>query len=365
MKAKIAVLPATYRTAEKQIRKALDLLDYCPQREKILLKPNLVAVPRWLPLGGISRAAITDLRFIEALLRIFDDHEITIAEGTPAHDTDAVLEKTGVTALARRYGAKVVNLDEAERYEAEWAYGKLRLPRLLQTHEYVNVPKLKTHLMTGVTLGCKNQKGLLTNADRIRFHRQLDVHTAIDALADAVQPALTIVDGVVGMEGAGPTQGRPRRSHAIVAGRDVRAADVACCDLMSVQLERVQHLKRLPYQTVGSTIEELQLHFSAPTKMVVANTHIHVSARTCSRCLLSIHEGNVVFWRSPTLLLRGTWNCILHRTDIIMGQTDEVPACVRGRIVCYGDCTRELAEAHDLQFIPGCPPAVKESLKMY
>lgn len=365
MSAQVAILPTTYRTAEKQIREALRLLNYCPQRKKILLKPNLVAVPRWLPLGGIPRAAITDIRFVEALLRVFDGYEITIAEGTPARDTDVVLSKTGITTLARRYGAQVVNLEKAGRYEVAWAFGKLRLPKLLQTHEYINVPKLKTHVMTCVTLGCKNQKGLLTNADRVHFHRQLDLHAAIDALANTVQPALTIVDGIIGMEGAGPAQGRPRRSRVLVAGQDMRAVDTACCDLMSVKLERVKHLKRVPYQTIGSTIQDLRSRFSTPTEMVVANTHFHISVRTCSRCLNSLHDGNVALWRSPTHILRGTWSCILHRTDVLMGQMDEIPPDARGRIVCYGDCARTLAEKHGLPFIPGCPPPADENLKMY
>ena len=94
---RVAVLPATYRTAEKQIRRALQLLEYRPQRNKILLKPNLVTIPRWLPLGGIPRSAITDVRFIEALLRVLEGHEITIADGALATtDTDEVLEKISI-----------------------------------------------------------------------------------------------------------------------------------------------------------------------------------------------------------------------------------------------------------------------------
>ena len=366
MEAQVAILPATYCTAEKQIRKALRLLDYGPQREKILLKPNLVTAPRWLPLGGTPRAAITDLRFIEALLRVFDGYEVTIAEGAIAsYDTDQVFDKTGVTALARKYGARVANLDKAERYEVDWAYGKLRLPALLQTHEYINVPKLKTHVQTGVSLGCKNQKGLLAAADKIRFHRQLDLHSAVRALADAAQPALTIVDGVVGLDGPGPTLGRPRRSRVIIAGRDVRAVDVACCDLMAIPLERAQHLKRTPYRALGHTVEEIRLPFAAPTETTVANIHIYAPANTCSRCLQSMQDGGAAFWRSPMHILRGTWSCILHRTDVLMGQMDGIPPGVRGRIICYGDCTRALAEKHNLPFIPGCPPSVENSLKMY
>jgi len=362
----VVVLSATYRSAEKQIKEALRLLDYRPQRDKILLKPNLVAIPRWLPLGGIPRAAITDVRFIEALLRVFDGYEITIADGTLApNDTGEVLEKSGVAALARRYGAHVVNLDRAERFEVPWKYGTLRLPVLLQTHEYVNVPKLKTHVQTGVSLGCKNQKGLLARADKIRFHRELGLHDGIRALADVVQPALTIVDGIVGLDGPGPTFGHSRCAHLIVAGQDMRAVDVACCDLMSVPLEQVHHLDRVPYRTVGRTVEEMRLRFSAPTEMVIANVHIHVVPETCSRCLQSMHRGLAAFWLSPYHILRGTWSCILNRTDVITGQSMGIPATARGRLICYGDCARILAESHGLQWISGCPPSASEFLKMY
>lgn len=366
MSAKVAILPATYRTAEEQVRKALDLLNYRPQRTKILLKPNLAAAPRWLPLGGISRAAIVDVRFIHALLRVFAGHEVTLAEGAIlAYDTDEVLAKTGVASLAREHGAQVVNLDKAERFEVAWAHGTLRLPKLLQTHEYINVPKLKTHVLTGVSLGCKNQKGLLAASDKLRFHLRLDLHEAISALADAIRPALTIVDGIVGLEGPGPTIGHPRRSHLIVAGRDLRAVDTACCDLISMDLEHVQHLSRASYQVLGSPVEKVRMRFAAPTVTQVANIHIHAPASTCSRCLQSMHEGGAAFWRSPRHVLRGTWSCILHRTDILMGQISEIPPGAQGRVICYGDCTRELAEKHGLPFIAGCPPAVNEHLKIY
>ena len=363
---RVAVLSATYRTAERHIREALRLLDYRPQRDRILLKPNLSMPPRWLPLGGVSRAAITDVRFIEALLRVFDGYEITIADSALASvDTDEVLKKSGVAALARAYGARVANLDHAERFEVEWAYGTLRLPVLLQTHEYINVPKLKTHIQTGVTLGCKNQKGLLTDAGKIRSHRALDLHDVIRALADAVQPALTIVDGIVGLDGPGPTLGRPHRANLIVAGRDMRAVDVACCDLISMPLDRVRHLDRVPYRPVGRTVEDMRLRFSAPTEMLIAKAHIHAVPRTCSRCLESMHTGLAAFWLSPYHVLRGTWSCILNRTDVITGQDEEIPPSARGRLVCYGDCTRKLAERHGLAWIPGCPPQVDAFLEMF
>jgi uncharacterized protein (DUF362 family) len=366
MTARVAILRGSYRTAEERIREALRLLDYRPERRRILLKPNVVTVPRWLPLGGTPRAAVTDVRFLEALLRVFAGYEVTIAEGAAAFcDTDEVLERTGITALARRYGARVVNLDKAERFEVDWAYGTLRLPTLLRTHEYINVPKLKTHFQTGVTLARKNQKGLLASADKVRFHRELDLHEAIRALAEVVQPALSIVDGIVGLEGPGPGLGHPRRVGVIVVGRDMAAVDVACCDLISVELERVAHLDRVAYRTVGRTIEKMKVCFDAPTTIRVANVIIHAPPSGCSRCLLSLQEGAAALWRSPTHVLRGSWSCILHRTDVVYGAAEEIPAAARGRVVCYGDCTRALAEREGLRFVPGCPPGVEAHLRLY
>jgi uncharacterized protein (DUF362 family) len=362
----VAVVRSSYRTAEAHIGEALRLLDYRPARRQILLKPNLLTAPRWLPLGGTSRASITDLRFLEALLRVFEGYDVTIAESALAgRDTGKVLAQTGVIDLARRYGARVVNLDETERIEVPWAYGTLHLPALLATHEYINVPKLKTHVLTGVTLGCKNQKGLLTAATKVRFHQSIGVHRAIAALLDAVRPDLTIVDGIVGMDGAGPTDGRARRARLIVAGRDVRAVDVACCDLMSVPLEQVEHLSRVPYRIVGEQVDRVRLRFEAPRVARIAYVHIHAATRTCSRCLESMHDGAAALWRSPRHVLRGAWRCILHRTDVILGHEDEIPPTARGRIVCYGHCTRALAERYGLPWIPGCPPAPEDHLALY
>jgi uncharacterized protein (DUF362 family) len=362
----VAVVRGTYRTAEARIAEALRLLDYQPRRRQILLKPNLLTVPRWLPLGGTSRASITDLRFVEALLRLFDGYEVTIAEGALAgRDTAQVLAETGVIDLARRYGARVVNLDEAERVEVAWRYGALRLPALLQTHEYINVPKLKTHVLAGVTLGCKNQKGLLTAATKVRFHREPGIHRAIPALLDVVRPDLTIVDGITGMDGAGPTDGRTRRPHLIVAGRDVMAVDVACCDLVSIPLERVPHLARVAYRALGEEVDKIHIHFETPEVVSIANVHIHAAAGTCSRCLESMHDGAAALWRSPRHVVTGTWRCILHRTDVIMGQDEEIPSAASGRIVCYGKCTQALAERHGLPYIPGCPPSAEDHLGLY
>jgi hypothetical protein len=116
---------------------------------------------------------------------------------------------------------------------------------------------------------------------------------------------------------------------------------------------------------VGRTVEEMHLRFDAPTDMVIANVHVQVVQGTCSRCLQSMHDGLGALWVSPYHILRGTWSCILNRTDVITGQDREIPSTAHGRLICYGDCTRRLAEKHDLQWLPGCPPSVSEFLEIF
>ena len=58
------------------------------------------------------------------------------------------------------------------------------------------MPKMKTHLQSSVTLGIKNQKGLLLTKDKKVFHR-MDIHDALRQLSSAARPDLTIVDGII------------------------------------------------------------------------------------------------------------------------------------------------------------------------
>ncbi len=361
----VAVLKASYRDVEEKIREGMRLLGYKPVRDKILIKPNVVSNPRLL--RGIPRAVATDMRFVEALLRIFDGHEITIAEGPGVENPDEVLEKIGLRALAEKYGARLVNLHHAERVEVPWKYGRLRLPALLQTHEYINVPKLKTHFQTGITVACKNQKGLLLRGDQVRFHRDIGLFDAIRALTDAVQPALTVVDGIVGMEGAGPINGRPRRANAIVIGRDMRAVDLVCCDLIAMPPENVPYLESISYKVVGEAVEKLRVQFAPPPSVLrFAASYFHASASTCTRCATSMDAGISAAMRSPRHAIGFLRRFIFSRADVIMGRWDEIPPAARGhQPICYGNCARGLAEKYGLPWIPGCPPSLEENLKMY
>ena len=54
-----------------------------------------------------------------------------------------------------------------------------------------------------------------------------------------VRPQLTVVDAVVGMEGDGPTWGKPRFVGYIIAGANPLAVDLVMCRMMGFSPEQI------------------------------------------------------------------------------------------------------------------------------
>jgi ferredoxin len=106
------------------------------------------------------------------------------------------------------------------------------------------MPKLKTHGQMTLTLGVKNMFGavpgtrktqwhLAAGADRMHFARML-----VD-LYRKVSPELTLMDGIVGMQGNGPQNGDPRKLGVIVASEDAVALDAVVCEMLGLKRERM------------------------------------------------------------------------------------------------------------------------------
>jgi len=102
----------------------------------------------------------------------------------------------------------------------------------------INLPKLKTHNLTTLTLAVKNLFGLVPGALKIGYHGKMpekDVFSQglLDILTQ-VRPALHVMDAVVAMEGNGPSGGDPRQVATILAGADALALDVVAAALVGV-----------------------------------------------------------------------------------------------------------------------------------
>jgi len=233
---------------EAMLLDGLRLVQADVRRRTVVLKPNLVEFLR-------GSSVNTDPRLVVAAantMRRLGASSVVVAEG-PGHrrDTEAVAVASGLQEALDDAGYRFVDLNEAavvrkplrSRYTG---LSELWVPRVLHDADVVvSMPKLKTHHWVGVTLSLKNCFGCMPGRvygwPKDVFHTHGIPNSILDIVA-AVRPSLTIVDGIVGMQGDGPIMGDPVPSGVVVVSRDLVAADVTAARLMGMDPEKVEYL---------------------------------------------------------------------------------------------------------------------------
>ncbi|MEM7769303.1 MAG: DUF362 domain-containing protein [Cyanobacteria bacterium P01_A01_bin.37] len=136
----------------------------------------------------------------------------------------------------------------------------------------INLPKVKSHMQLTMTLGVKNLFGCVpgkmkawwhmeAGKDRDKFGRML-VETA-----RAIAPNLTIIDGIVGHEGNGPSGGEPKNLGFLGASTDVFALDRALIDLLGVNPEEVPTIRASQAMGLCSDLTAIQFPLCHPDEL--------------------------------------------------------------------------------------------------
>ena len=345
-------------------------------KKTAVLKPNIV-IPAKPGSAIITHPAIT-----EAVINVLEDYgfnDIIIGEG-PGVGADEIkaFELSGYSKLAAKKNVKLINLNKTERIEIKWKYGTLKIPKIIAEADlYVNLPKMKTHGLTVVTLAMKNQKGILLNADKQKFHK-LGLHVPVAELANVVQPDLNIVDAIMCMDGEGPLNGKKKRVGALVVGTNLVEVDVACCSIMGIEYTRVGHivegLKRNigpeKPDLIGADLADVRTSFKTPNEEYgrFLNVYSWRNPYACSMCIDSFSlavKSSVqrpVYWL--TFLPKFAYYALFRHINIIQGKHAKIPD-VKGRVICLGDCTRDLATKNNLLHIGGCPPTSKDIIRAF
>jgi len=246
-----------YEKPLESVRQAVEMsggLDRLTGNSRVFLKPNIVFwtratnFPKW--------GAITTSRVVQDMVVLLKErgvNDITIGEGmvtmspkdreTPAH----AFETLGYTKLAARFGVKCVSVMERPFRKVDLGDGvELSFNAdILDCDFVVNLPAMKTHNQTVLSLGIKNLKGLLDLASRKKCHSMTpgrDLHFYVARLADRLPPMFTLLDGIYTLERGPSFDGRIRRSNLLVASADILSADLVGCRLLGHEPEKVPHL---------------------------------------------------------------------------------------------------------------------------
>jgi len=284
-KYKVAVVK--YEKPIDSVRNAVELsggLDAMPAGARVFIKPNIVfwtravAFPKW---GVITTSRVVEDMIILLKERGIDD--ITIGEGTVTMNPkdSATLahafETLGYGVLKQKYGIQCINVFERPFEKVDLGDGvELNFNTdILNSDFVVDLPVMKAHNQTVVSLGIKNLKGTIDIPSRKKCHTMMpgkDLHFWVAKLADRMPPMLTLQDGIYTNErGPGP-DGRMHRSNLLVASSDVLAADLVGAKLLGYEGQHVPHLvhaarnRQRPHdlcdiEILGENIEDLsQFH---------------------------------------------------------------------------------------------------------
>jgi uncharacterized protein (DUF362 family) len=252
---KVAVVKGS--RGKEPVYRALDLVD-CKSallgNRRVLVKVNFINDKTW------DTGATTDPIVVEAIInkvRELNVEIFVVESDATMTDADKAFERTGMKAMCDRVGVECINLRyQKDKVEIEIpgygdALGSIEVPRIVAESAIISAAKLKTHMATTVTLGMKNLFGLLPDKFKAKYHAR-GISKVVTDINSAIHPALTVIDGFVGMEGKGPTDGDPVKMDLIIASRAVVSADSTGARVMGIDPHGVSHIRRAAEKRLGN-----------------------------------------------------------------------------------------------------------------
>ncbi|MCJ7634573.1 DUF362 domain-containing protein [Candidatus Bathyarchaeota archaeon] len=241
---------------------ALDMLGYekvLADSKRVLIKVNFITTKTW------DTGATTDPMVVEAIINKLKNLPVKIyvvESDATITNADKAFEATGMKEMCRRNDVEWLNLrhvedrvkisvPNCERLES------ITVPRIVTESAVISAAKLKTHTSTKVTLGMKNMFGLLPDKFKANYH-SMGISDVLVDINSVLKSRLTVIDGFVGMEGDGPSDGTPVQMDLIIAGKDPVATDSTACRIMGIDPHEVSHIRKASEKGLGN-IDDIQV----------------------------------------------------------------------------------------------------------
>jgi len=231
-------LPRLVPTVQRSIELIGGLETIIKPGDRVFVKINHLPPP-----SPPERGIVTHPVFVEAVLELLKKAgaEITVGDEIETAPVDG-FSTSGFRQMCQRAGVRLINLRE-EGFVTRECNGlllkEIYLSRAaLEADVIVNLAKLKTHSLTVFTGGIKNMYGAIPGSVRRRLHGEYpdseDFSRMLTDIFSAIRPQLTLMDGIVAMEGEGPAAGSVRKLGVILASRDAVAVDAAATGIIGM-----------------------------------------------------------------------------------------------------------------------------------
>jgi len=236
----------------RSLREALELcngFEDFNKNDKILIKPNLVAWDFELPYPPFG--VVTTSTLVFTLVQILYEEgfrNLTIGEAplnVPKTMGRAIFKRLGYDKLKEKYGVELVDFNEDKFEKVDFGSFQLSLAKkALEADKVINLPVLKTHNQSKVSLGLKNLKGCLNRKSKMQCHgRDVDLNHMFPHIIEKLPVTLTIIDGIFTLAKGPAISGKAYRKNLIIASKNALACDIVGAELMGYKAGEVEHLR--------------------------------------------------------------------------------------------------------------------------
>jgi uncharacterized protein (DUF362 family) len=236
----------------KAVERAIDLLnfDFNNEIKNVVIKPNLCYY--W----DYSTGETTDPRIVSGVIdyvrkRLGNDLKIVIAEAdASAMRTKYAFKILGYEKLAADKNVELANLSDGDIREQKIKVkdAEITLPInkiLLEADLIINVPKLKTHNVVGLTCALKNMFGAIAKPRKYVYHNMLS--EVIVGANKIVRSDIVLVDGII-VRGSSP-----KKLGVLLCGNNPLATDFVAAEIMGFNPKKIKYLRIAEREGIGST----------------------------------------------------------------------------------------------------------------
>jgi len=345
--------------------------------DTVLVSPNYCG-PAKVNSGTITNPEVV-VGVIEAA-REAGAGKVVVAESSiVGFDAGEVMAQLGVQRIFEEAGAEVLNLDRDQRDYIEKKVTRGKLIKKLKIFRpavecdvLISVPVLKTHIFAGVSLGMKNLKGTLPDAQKKIFHRvgarkesdePFELDRCISDMMTVHHPAFTIIDATVGQEGfvaGSEVAGSAVEMNTVVAGADFVAVDAVGAYLMGWDPMQINHIRYChemglgvgdlgSIEILGERLDDVRREFkpAIPGELGEYDNVTVFEGGSCSGCSFAIRWTLDAF--TPEEIEK--WG----ETVFFVGSDTEVPDKIDGKAFLLGKCACRLPIPNAVK-VRGCPP---------
>jgi len=274
---------------EEAVRKCFELCggaeSFMGRGDRVLLKPNMLSAK------APDRAITTHPVVIRTVAEIVRDMGATPligdSPGGVLRGVKRVWENTGIEEMAKRNDIEMVSFEASGSEEMDVMGYRFYIARpVLEADRLINIGKLKTHTLTLLTAAVKNMFGVIPGFRKSVLHKLFpkpeEFAAMLVELYRTVRPDFNIIDGILAMEGNGPSSGETTELGIVIAGDDGVAVDAVIADIIGYSPDVIDTTRIAGERSLGiSNLDYIDRRgsarsFSADDFELTSNTKIRM-----------------------------------------------------------------------------------------